>query len=339
MTTASNSNSGNAWIFPEFTPSASGIAPASLEGAPAADELYFGAMAETQSHQPLEVSSKDLASAPQPQLRATRLPSKSVWGTEFARATMQDAVELADKIVQYRTPEYMITANLNYLMLVEENPDLVEVNNQCCCILADGNPIVWRSRLDEDPLPCRVAGSDLIVKLARLSAEKDYRIFFLGGAPGVAKAAAAQLQQWYPHMQIAGCYSPPFRQLSPEEHEQMLKHVQDAKTDILLVAFGQPKGELWIYNNLQQLGVPLSIQLGASFDFLAGTAKRAPAFWQKIGCEWLYRAFCDPKRLFPRYGRNILFLLGLVQLDAVPVAKRLWNVQIKARMRKLLRRS
>ena len=88
----------------------------------------------------------------------------------------------------------------------------------------------------------------------------------------------------------------------------MLQRIRDARSDILLVAFGQPKGELWIAENLQELQVPLSIQLGASFDFLAGTARRAPRCWQWLGGEWLYRALSDPRRLGPRYARNILYL-------------------------------
>lgn len=237
-------------------------------------------------------------------------PEKTcVWETDFARLTMDETIALADQIVQRRRPEYFVTANLNYLMLTEQHPRLADVNRRAAAVIADGNPIVWRSRLTADPLPGRVAGSDMIVELARLASERGFRIFFLGGAPRVAEAAAAELQRRFPSLRVAGCYSPPFRPLTSAEHEDMLARIRDAGTDILLVAFGQPKGELWIYDHLHELQVPLSIQLGASFDFLAGTARRAPAVWQRWGCEWLYRGLSDPLRLAPRYGHNILFLL------------------------------
>jgi N-acetylglucosaminyldiphosphoundecaprenol N-acetyl-beta-D-mannosaminyltransferase len=148
----------------------------------------------------------------------------------------------------------------------------------------------------------------LIVELARLSADKGYRMFFLGAAPGVAQGAAAELSRRFPELQVAGCCSPPFRPLTAAEHSELLATIRLARTDILLVAFGQPKGELWIYDNLSELQVPLSIQLGASFDFLAGTSRRAPAVWQWLGAEWLYRALSDPRRLGPRYANNLLFL-------------------------------
>ncbi len=239
----------------------------------------------------------------------------AVWGTSFSRMTMQQTVAFADQIICRGVPEYFITANLNYLMLTEQVPSLHPVNERAAAMLADGNPIVRRSRFTDTPLPERVAGADLIVELARLSAEKGYRLFLLGAAPGVAQTAAEKLVEQFPSLKIAGCYAPPFRPLSPEEQSQMLQRIRDAGTDILLVAFGQPKGELWVHEHLAELNVPLSIQLGASFDFLAGTARRAPRLWQRIGCEWLYRACSDPRRLMPRYASNAWFLMRCLWRD------------------------
>jgi len=233
----------------------------------------------------------------------------AVWDTPFALLDMPATVSLADDIIRARKPEYFVTANLNYLMLIERYPQLAEVNRRAAAVLADGNPIVMRSRFGVSPLPCRVAGSDLILELAKLSGERGYSMFLLGAADGVAAKAAAELRARYPKLQIVGTYSPPFRALNLAEQDEMVAQINRSEADILLVAFGQPKGELWIYENLSKLTVPLSIQLGASFDFLAGTAKRAPHAWQRLGLEWMYRAACDPKRLMPRYSANILFLM------------------------------
>jgi N-acetylglucosaminyldiphosphoundecaprenol N-acetyl-beta-D-mannosaminyltransferase len=231
-----------------------------------------------------------------------------VWGLDFARLDMEQVIERADQIIASRKCRYFISANLNYLMLSHQLPELATVNQAADAIIADGNPVVIRSRFDRQPLPCRVAGADMIVELARLSADRGYRMFFLGAAPGVAAKAAAKLQSEFPALQIAGVCAPPFRALSSYEHQELLQQITDSRADILLVAFGQPKGEQWIYENYRQLRVPLSIQLGASFDFLAGTTTRAPALWQAIGCEWLYRSLSEPRRLAPRYLRNIAFL-------------------------------
>lgn len=250
-------------------------------------------------------------------------PTKTrVWGTDFAELNMGETLQLADAIIEERKPQYFVTANLNYLMLTAQHPRLEEVNERAAAVLADGHPIVLRSRLSERGLPERVAGSDMIVQLAAQAAEKGHRIFFLGGAPNVAVQASEELTRRFPNLQVAGCYSPPFRALTSAEHGDMIARIQQSKTDILLVAFGQPKGEFWIYDNLPELGVPLSIQLGASFDFLAGTATRAPKFWQRIGCEWLYRALSDPKRLAPRYAQNALFLIACLARDACSYVSR-----------------
>jgi N-acetylglucosaminyldiphosphoundecaprenol N-acetyl-beta-D-mannosaminyltransferase len=243
------------------------------------------------------------------------LETAHVWGLDFARVTMQQTIAYADALIQGGECQYMITANLNYVMLTHQQPRLQPVNRGAAAILADGNPIVWRSRLLSEPLPQRVAGSDMIVELARLAERRGYRMFFLGAAPGVAARAADQLREQFPDLCVAGCLAPPFRELTSEEQQQMLDTIRIARPDILLVAFGQPKGELWIHQHYAQLGVPLSIQLGASFDFLAGTAQRAPRFWQALGCEWLYRSLKEPRRLAPRYARNIRFLCTQVLAD------------------------
>ncbi|MCR9293722.1 MAG: WecB/TagA/CpsF family glycosyltransferase [bacterium] len=252
----------------------------------------------------------------QPVVHQQEVETVSIWGTEFARCDMQATVRLVDTLVHHGAPSYLVTANLNYLMLTADLPQLHEVNRHAAAVLADGFPILLKSRFSSRPLPERVAGADLIVELARLSANRGYRMFFLGGSEGVARAAAARLVKQFPALQIAGCYAPPFRKLSAAEQADLFDRIRGAQPAILLVAFGQPKGELWIYEHHRQLGVPLSIQLGASFDFLAGQARRAPKAWQRLGCEWLYRALSDPKRLVPRYTRNACFLARVLLRDA-----------------------
>ncbi len=182
-------------------------------------------------------------------------------------------------------------------------------------ILADGQPIVWRSRWTGRPLPQRVAGSEMIYELAERARDRDWGIYFLGGDEGVAATCADRLTQRYPGLRIAGVESPPFRPLSEQEQREQDARIIGSGADLLLVAFGQPKGEKWIHQNYRRLGVPVSIQLGASFDFIAGTAKRAPRIWQRLGMEWAYRMLSDPKRLLPRYSANAWFLMKAMLQD------------------------
>ncbi len=251
---------------------------------------------------------------------ATQFPAQPhdrsyVWDVPFDRVTLQQAVQRVGALIERRMPSYVITANLNYVMLHHQHPELRTITHDAAMILADGQPIVWRSRLSNKPLPERVAGSEMICHLAELARDRGYRIYFLGGEPGVAAKCAAVLANEYRGLQIAGAESPPFRQLTAIEQQEQDDRIRAAGTDLLLVAFGQPKGERWIHEHSQRIGVPVSIQLGASFDFLAGTAKRAPVIYQRLGLEWAYRMLSDPRRLLPRYASNAVFLLSALIED------------------------
>lgn len=211
--------------------------------------------------------------------RYQRAKVVNVWNVPFDQVTMSSALDGIAAMVADRKRRYVITANLKYEMLAAE-----------------------------DRLPCRVAGSEMISRLAEKAAQNGWRIYFLGAEPGVAQACADNLAARYPGMIIAGVHSPPYRKLTSAEIEQQFSDIRTAKPDILLVAFGQPKGEKWIAEHYQSLGVPVSIQVGASFDFAAGRIERAPLWVQKIGFEWAHRTLGDPKRLLPRYYRNFRFL-------------------------------
>ena len=240
-----------------------------------------------------------------------------VWGIDFHSVTMEQTLRLIDDIIRVRKPTYAVTANLNYAMLCHQSSRLREFTQRSGLVLCDGMPILWRSRWNKVQLPERVAGADLIYRLAERSQQKGHRIYLYGAAEGVAEKTAAELQRLYPGCKIVGHLCPPFRTLNETESRSQIDSIRQAAPDILLIALGQPKGEFWIEDHLQQLQVPLCIQLGASFDFVAGTAKRAPKVFQRTGLEWLYRALSDPKRLVPRYLRNALFLLKSVQKDLI----------------------
>ncbi len=244
------------------------------------------------------------------------LPRRTVWDVPFDCVDMQQAVDRIEALIDRGRPSYVITANLNYVMLHHQHPDVAAITAAADLILADGQPIVWRSRLgQEDRLPHRVAGSEMIYELAARASQKRWGIYFLGGDTGVAQQCAERLARDYPGMRIAGIESPPFRTLSDREQAEQDARIRQSGADILLVAFGQPKGERWIHRHHRRLGVPVSIQLGASFDFVAGTARRAPKLWQRCGAEWAYRMCSDPKRLVPRYYANARFLVSALLAD------------------------
>jgi N-acetylglucosaminyldiphosphoundecaprenol N-acetyl-beta-D-mannosaminyltransferase len=245
-----------------------------------------------------------------------------VWGLPFAPLTLAGTVDAIEELVEAGKPSYFITANTHYAMLSSQVPRLAEVNARAALVLADGKPPVWASRLLGTPLPERVAGSDLIYGLAERAAARGHRLFLLGGAEGVADEAARRLSERYPGLVIAGTACPPHRPMDDDERRELIDRVRAAKPHILLVAFGQPKGEFWIAENLEALGVPVSAQVGATLDFVAGRVRRAPAIVQKIGMEWAFRMALEPRRLAPRYARNARFLAARLARDLAAALRR-----------------
>jgi N-acetylglucosaminyldiphosphoundecaprenol N-acetyl-beta-D-mannosaminyltransferase len=238
-------------------------------------------------------------------------PPAWVWGlplTPLTGATLPGAVAA---LIAAGRPAYFITANLNYAMLTHRHGDLADVNRGAAFIVADGWPLVWASRRQGTPLPERVAGSDFVFTLCRQAADLSHRVFLLGGAPGVGEEAAAILRARFPGLQVVGVEAPPFREPTPEEHAALVARIRDARPDLLLVAFGQPKGERWLHAHHRELGVPAGVQVGASLDFVAGRVRRAPRWLQRGRLEWAYRLALEPRRLAGRYWQNGLFLLRM----------------------------
>jgi N-acetylglucosaminyldiphosphoundecaprenol N-acetyl-beta-D-mannosaminyltransferase len=231
--------------------------------------------------------------------------------------TFPQALDEVEKLVRQGKPSFFITANLHYAMLSAQDARLRNVNQEAAFILADGMPLVWASRWKKDRLPERVTGADLVPALCGRAAQKGYRLFLLGGGPGVAQEAAAKLCQRFPGLQVVGTETPPFHELSRQEHEAMVVRVRNARPHLLFAALGQPKGEVWLHANYKALGVPVCAQIGASLDFVAGRVPRAPRVLQKVGLEWVYRLYREPRRLFLRYVRNGLFISRMVAGDAV----------------------
>jgi N-acetylglucosaminyldiphosphoundecaprenol N-acetyl-beta-D-mannosaminyltransferase len=231
-----------------------------------------------------------------------------VLGMPITPYTTVQAIDRLDELVKAGGPAYIVTANLNYAMLCASDADLHDVNERAAFVVADGAPLVWWSRLIGHRLPERVAGSDLIYLVSARAAERGYRVYLLGAGPGVPEEVAQKLTERYPGMQIVGTESPPFRPLTADEEAAQLERIRKAAPDILMLAFKMPDGERWLRDHVAGLGVPLVLQFGASFDFVAGRVVRAPRWMQRTGLEWLYRTAQEPRRLAGRYGRNFAFL-------------------------------
>lgn len=245
-------------------------------------------------------------------LRAFPGSWQPVWigGLPLSPFTREQALDHVERLIRDGGPSYFATINLHTAMLACQRREMKEALLEAAFNVADGIPLVWISRLRKHRLPERVAGSDLIPALCELAARKDYRIFLLGGEPGVADKAADNLQRLYPRLQIVGTEAPPFDAI---DEPALLNRIRSARPDLLFVAFGQPKGEMWLKRHYRELGIPVCAQVGATIDFLASRIPRAPRWIQGLGLEWTYRLYQEPGRLCFRYCRNMLFFLKLAR--------------------------
>jgi len=238
-------------------------------------------------------------------------PSVTILQVNVHVLTNAQTLSLIEQFIASGQPHQLVTVNPEFVVAAQSDDEFRHIINNAALALADGVGLLLAARfLKTTPLPERVPGSDLVVRLAELSQRRGYRIYFLGAGAGVAQKAIENLKKIYPDLQVAGYYagSP-----APEENEAIIRRISPTRPDILLVAYGAPKQDKWIARNLDRLQIPVCLGVGGSFDFLAGTARRAPLWIQKLGLEWLHRLAIQPwrwKRIWnavPRFSWLVLW--------------------------------
>lgn len=216
--------------------------------------------------------------------------------------TMSETLNEIDKLIQKKNCSYVVTPNVDHIVRLEKDEELQKVYKNASLILTDGKPLIWISKWYKTPIKEKISGSDLFPRVCQLAANKNYTMYLLGAAEGVADTAARNLMKKYPGLNVVGTYTPPFGfEKNEQEMNKIKTQIQEVHPDILIVGLGCPKQEKFMYYHCKELGVPISFGLGASIDFEAGNIKRAPKWMSNHGLEWLYRFSKEPKRLFKRY--------------------------------------
>jgi N-acetylglucosaminyldiphosphoundecaprenol N-acetyl-beta-D-mannosaminyltransferase len=229
----------------------------------------------------------------------------AILGVSFDPVTIAMAADRIEAMVDSQRPHYVVTPNVDFLVRAKRDASLHQILVHADLVLCDGKPLVWASQWLGNALPGRVAGSDLVPVLLQRAAERGWKIFLLGGAEGVAAEAARRIATAHPSLPAVAHYSPPLRALADMDHTDIIEHVRAAKPDIVLVCFGCPKQEKWIFRNYRAVGAPVMIGAGGTVDFLAGRLKRAPMWMRRTGTECVYRLWQEPRRLFKRYAGDL----------------------------------
>jgi N-acetylglucosaminyldiphosphoundecaprenol N-acetyl-beta-D-mannosaminyltransferase len=228
-------------------------------------------------------------------------PSVSILGVRLSALDLPTATAEMAGAIEARQRAYACTCPVYTLMQGNERPEVRAALNAADWVTPDGMPVVWALRALGARSAGRVYGPDLMLALSALSAERGYRQFYLGGAPGVAEALAQNLSARCPGLIVAGTFAPPFRTMSTSEQAAMVAQVNASRPHIVWVGLGSPKQDLWMAEFRPQLVAPLLVGVGAAFDFLSGHIAQAPRWMQRGGLEWLFRLASDPRRLWRRY--------------------------------------
>jgi len=230
-----------------------------------------------------------------------------VLGCPITKQRLEDFVTQAEHFIRSRRPHYIAVVNAAKLVKMRSDKELEQSVLSADLIGADGVPLVWASRLLGNPLPGRVNGTDLMYKLLERANEKGYRIFLFGAKEEVLQKVLQKIRTEYPGVQIAGSHDGYF---TDAEEPSIVRKIRKSQADILFIAFGTPKKEVWVKRYLSAMDVPVVHGVGGSFDVLAGVVPRAPLWMQRNGLEWLFRLLQEPRRMWRRYlVTNTLFLV------------------------------
>ena len=230
----------------------------------------------------------------------------NIMGVGFDSLTLSEAVERAETLISERRAAYVVTPNPEIVMACWENPDALEAVAHADLVLPDGVGIVYGAKILGTPLKGKLPGIDFATELMRRLSKRGGRVYLLGAKPGIAEKAGERMKVQFPGLEICGTHDGYFQEDAP-----VIEEINSLQPDLLLVCLGAPKQELWMRRNGPVLKVGLMAGLGGSLDVFAGTAKRAPVFFQKLGLEWFYRLIKEPWR-FKRMMKLPKFLFACI---------------------------
>lgn len=219
---------------------------------------------------------------------------------ELNVSNYESAIEQIVAMVNAGDGGYVCISTVHMIMESYDNPEYGVMVNAANMVVTDGMPLVWMQKLRGENEAGRVRGNDLMMRLCAYAEKHELRIGFYGGKQSVIDAILKRANIDYPKMSIVYAYSPPFRPLTEMEDNEVTEEIKRSSPDILFIGLGCPKQEKWMVAHKDKLSAVM-LGVGAVFDFYAGNLAECPIWLQKIGLEWLYRLYREPRRLWKRY--------------------------------------
>lgn len=219
-------------------------------------------------------------------------------GCGVDRLDMAETVARCLAAVEARSPVAHMSMNAAKLVTVWDDPEMRQIVEACDIVSADGQSIVWASKLLGDPLPERVAGIDLMHELLAKAVRRGYSVYILGAEREVLERGVERLREDYPGLRLAGWRDGYF---TAAEEPGVIKAIHAAQPDLLFIAMSSPRKERFLGRHGASLAVPFVMGVGGAIDVVAGMTRRAPRSWQRLGLEWLFRLLQEPRRMLRRY--------------------------------------
>lgn len=230
----------------------------------------------------------------------------SIFGIKVSRVGIDELHRAVEGAVSRRTKSLILNVNIHCIVIALQQPWLKDFLNQAPVVYCDGDGVRWGIRMLGDTPPPKVGFTRWIWDLAAFCRSRDYRLYLLGGAPGVAEQAGDALCARYPGLKIAGTYHGYFAK-DGFETDEVIRKINQLKPDILVIGFGMPVQEKWLKENWQKIEAFVFLPGGAVLDYAAGKLGQAPRWMIRFHLEWLFRIWEDPKRLAKRYAFDIPF--------------------------------
>lgn len=232
----------------------------------------------------------------------------TILGVPVDRVSMDQAVTALKKFLAGSEPKMVITADASGIIQAQDDPEYFEILQSADLVTPDSYGVVWAARRKGKPVAGRVSGVDLVDRLCRMSADKGYRVYLLGAAPGVAELAAERLRLRHPGCHIVGTRHGFF---PADSDEVVAQEIADKKPDILLVAMGIPRQEKFIAATRDIIRAKVAMGVGGSLDVFSGRVRRAPRIVQRLRLEWLWRLILNPRKFskvmfLPRFVWRVL---------------------------------
>ncbi len=239
------------------------------------------------------------------------LEKTDIRGILFDNITFSDALLFAERAIAEKKQIVVHTPNAEILQRCIEEKEIQDIVSSAELILPDGAGVLLAGKILGTPIKEKIAGVDFGEKILELAGNIGYRVYFLGGKPGIAIAAAEKMREKYKGLNIVGTHDGYFEKHG-SENDKIIDEINDVQTDILYVCLGSPTQEKWTYENRKKLPASLLMCLGGSLDIYAGTAKRAPKAFIALRLEWLWRLLCQPSRI-GRMMKIPKFIFGTYQ--------------------------